>query len=107
LEWLRLRRTWRGIGLVAMYLFFGLTGPVLARYLSEIIEAFGTEGAEVSFPDPQPVDGLIQYLSNSQQLGLVVVIAAAAGALAIDASPDLATFLRTRVSSPAQIILRR
>ena len=107
LEWLRLRRTWRGIGLIALYLFFGLTGPVLARYLSEIIERFGTGGAEIRFPDPVPIDGLIQYLSNSQQLGIVMVLAVAAGALAIDASPDLATFLRTRVASPASIILRR
>ena len=107
LEWLRLRRTWRGIGLVALYLFFGLTGPVLARYLAEIVQRFGSGRAEIRFPDPVPVDGLLQYLSSSQQLGTIMVLAVAAGPLAVDASPDLATFLRTRVASPASIILRR
>lgn len=107
LEWLRLRRTWRGISLVMAYLFFGLTGPLLARYMSAILERFSTGGMEVRVPDPTPADGLVQYLSNSQQIGTVMVLAVAAGALAIDASPDLAIFLRTRVTSPAQIILRR
>lgn len=108
LEWLRLRRTWRGIALLATFLSFGLLGPLLARYLREILEWAGsTEGMFIAVPDPRPVDGLIQYFGNAQQMGVIVLFAAAAGALAIDASPELATFLRTRVASPAEVILRR
>jgi hypothetical protein len=37
LEWLRLTRTPRAIALAGVYLFFGLLGPVTARYLQDIV----------------------------------------------------------------------
>lgn len=107
LEYLRLRRTWRGPGLTVIFLFFGVLGPVTARYLEEILTAFGTEGVQITFPPPQPVDGLIQYLGNAQQVGLLAVIAVAAGALSIDGTADIAIFLRSRVSSTARLVLTR
>ncbi|GMU41413.1 MAG: hypothetical protein AMXMBFR23_22790 [Chloroflexota bacterium] len=108
LEVLRLRRTWRGAGLLAVFAFFGLIGPLTARYLQEIIERFGgTEGVQVIFPDPVPADGMIQYLANAQQIGLLAVIGVAAGALSFDATADIAIFLRTRVSSTARLVLTR
>ncbi|MDO9445802.1 MAG: hypothetical protein Q7K37_10850 [Dehalococcoidia bacterium] len=108
LEWLRLRRTWRGVGLLAVFVFFGLVGPLTARYIQEILESFGgTDGVQVIFPPPVPADGMIQYLSNAQQIGLLAVIGVAAGALSFDATADIAIFLRTRVSSTARLVLTR
>ena len=37
LEWLRLFRTKRIIGLVGIWVFFGLLGQLTARYLADII----------------------------------------------------------------------
>ena len=34
LEWLRMTRSARGLTLVAVYEFFGLAGPLLAKYLA-------------------------------------------------------------------------
>ena len=36
LEWLRLTRSRRWIALVAVYLVFGLIGPVMAKYMASI-----------------------------------------------------------------------
>jgi ABC-2 type transport system permease protein len=58
LEWLRLVRTHRLLVLVGVYLFFGFTGPLTARYLSQILDRLGTEGMKVEFPAPQPADGI-------------------------------------------------
>ncbi|MEX2230071.1 MAG: hypothetical protein WEB13_10590 [Dehalococcoidia bacterium] len=107
LEWLRLRRTWRGVGLLTVFTFFGLLGPVTARYLAEILERLGTAGVEVSFPEPVPADGIEQYVGNVAQLGLLVLVAAAAGAFAFDSPPELGAFLRTRVSSIRRLVLIR
>lgn len=107
LEWLRLRRTWRGISLLAVFVFFGLLGPLTARYLAEILDRLGTSGIEISFPDPVPADGIEQYIGNVSQLGLLVLVAAAAGAFAIDTPPELGAFLRTRVSSMRRLVLTR
>lgn len=107
LELLRLRRTWRGPGLAIVFLFFGVLGPVTAAYIEEILTAFGTEGVEIIFPEPVPADGMIQYLGNAQQIGLLAVIAVAAGALSFDGTADIAIFLRTRVRSTARLVLTR
>jgi ABC-2 type transport system permease protein len=105
LEWLRLLRTRRLFVLLAVYAFFGLTGPLTARYLGEILRAVGTEGIEVRFPDPTPADGIAQFVGNAAQIGLLVVVLVAASALAFDARREMAVFLRTRVSGVRSILL--
>lgn len=107
LELARLFRTSRGIALVAVYAFFGLLGPISAAYVQDILERFATEGMQITFEDPTPLDGLIQFVSNASQLGLLAVIIVAAAALSVDARPELAAFLRTRVSRPADLVIPR
>jgi ABC-2 type transport system permease protein len=106
LEWLRLIRTKRWIALVGIYVFFGLLGPLSARYLGEIVERFGGD-VEVTFPPPVPADGMIQYVSNVSQIGLLVAVVIAAGSLAFDAKPEMGVFLRTRVRNVWGIIVAR
>lgn len=96
LEWLRLTRTKRWIALVGIYVFFGLLGPLSAKYVGEIVERFGG-GVQVTFPPPVPADGMIQYVSNVSQIGLLVAVVIAAGSLTFDAKPEMGVFLRTRV----------
>jgi ABC-2 type transport system permease protein len=105
LEWLRLIRTRRLIALLGVYLFFGLTGPLTARYLSQILGSLGTEGVRVEFPDPKPADGIAQFVGNISQIGLLVVVLVAASALAFDARREMAVFLRTRIGSVRAIVL--
>ncbi len=109
LEWLRLVRTKRWIALVAVYLFFGFVGPFTARYLSEILGLVGgeIEGATISLPPPKPVDGLSQFSSNASQLCLLVAVVVAASALAMDAKPEMAIFLRTRVAEVRKLLWPR
>lgn len=109
LELLRLVRTRRIVALLGVYVFFGLLGPLTARYLAEILDFAGgeLEGATIVFPDPVPVDGMIQYVSNVAQIGTLVAVVIAAGSLAFDAIPEMGVFLRTRVRSVASILTPR
>ena len=106
LELIRMFRTKRWIALVSVYLFFGFLGPVTAEYMSEILGQVGG-GLEIVFPDPIPADGITQYVGNVSQIGLLVVVFVAAGALCFDAIPEMGTFFRTRVSSLGRIIAPR
>ena len=106
LELLRMVRTHRWTILVGVYVFFGVTGPVTARYLSEIVARFA-EGVVFEVPDPRPVDGIVQFVSNATQLGLLAVVIVAASALAIDARGEVAAFLRTRVDHARQLLWPR
>ena len=95
LEWLRMIRSPRAIVLGAVYLFFGLLGPVTAKYLPDIVNRVQT-GMQIIVAHPTPKDGIANYISQASQTGLVVVVVIAAGALTFDARRGLSTFLRTR-----------
>lgn len=109
LEWLRLIRTKRWMALLGVYVFFGLIGPFTARYIADILSFAGgeLEGATIEFPPPVPADGMIQYASNVTQIGTLVAVVVAAGALAFDAIPEMGVFLRTRVRNIGQILTPR
>ena len=106
LEWLRLVRTRRIIALVGVFVFFGLVGPLLARYSEAIVENFGG-GVEITVPEPIAADGVTGYVSNAVQIGLLVAVGIAAAALAFDAKPQMAIFLRTRVERVRDILVPR
>jgi ABC-2 type transport system permease protein len=109
LEILRLTRTRRVIALFGVYVFFGVVGPLTARYLADIVGLAGgeLEGATIEFPPPTPPDGMIQYTSNAAQIGTLVAVVVAAGALAFDSIPEMGVFLRTRVRDLTQILVPR
>lgn len=105
LELLRLIRTRRWIALFGIYLFFGFLGPFTARYLNEILARTAGQqgGLVVELPPPTPHDGIAQYVSNVAQLGVLVVVVIAAGAFFM--TPEIATFLRTRVERMSGIMV--
>jgi ABC-2 type transport system permease protein len=106
LEWLRLVRTRRWIALFGVYLFFGLLGPFTARYMDALLGSFAGD-VEIRLPPPEPVDGIIQYVSNASQIALLVLLALAAGALGFDARGEVAAFFRTRVRRSVQLLVPR
>src|SRR4051812_45299153 len=84
LEWLRIARTSRWIVLFGVYLIFGLLGPVMAKYLPEIVGQVQSE-MTIIVPPPQPKDGIVDYVNQVAQIGLIVVVTIAASALTFDA----------------------
>jgi ABC-2 type transport system permease protein len=106
LELLRLVRTHRWMLLLGIYLFFAVVGPLTARYFGAIMERFGGE-ISIVMPDPRPVDGLLQFLDNGGLFGMLAVVVVGASALALDARPEIAAFLRTRTDRPARLIVPR
>lgn len=104
LERLRLLRTHRWMLLVGVYGVLAVLSAVTARYLRELMARFG-EGMTVQVPDPRPADGIGQFVSNTSQLGVLAVVVVAASALALDAKPELAAFLRTKVSRAAVLLV--
>ncbi len=106
LEWLRLWRTQRWLILLAVYGGFGLIGPLTARFLEELVEALGGTEAVGQLPPMTAPDGITQYISSVQQMGLLAVAFVAASALAFDAHREIAVFFRTRQSVRSIIVPR-
>jgi ABC-2 type transport system permease protein len=99
-------RSPRGLVLVLVYLFFGFTSPLLVRYLSQIAKV-ASSGVQIIAPAPRPADGIVNYVNQTSQTGLLVVIVVAAGALAFDARRGLAIFYRTRAPGLFSLIWPR
>jgi len=106
LERLRMTRTPRAIALGAIYLFFGLLGPVTAKYLQDIVNRVQS-GVQVIIAHPTAKDGIANYISQASQTGLIVVVVIAAGAFTFDARRGLSVFLRTRADNMWQLIAPR
>lgn len=96
LEWLRLVRSYRWIILAAVFGFFGVLGPLTARFLPDIVERFDDSG--MGMPEMGPADGITQYVGSAQQFGLIAIAFVAAAALAIDSNTELSVFFRTRAT---------
>jgi ABC-2 type transport system permease protein len=106
LEWLRLTRTPRAIALGSVFVFIGLIEPIVTRYLRDIVGHL-SHGPPISLPLPSPAAGLNSYVSEITLVGLIIVVAVAAGALTFDTRPGISTFLRTRISSMTSLVLPR
>lgn len=106
LERLRMVRTPRAIALGGTYLFFGLLGPITARYLQDIVNRFQSSVQVVVTP-PTAADGITNYVSQVSQTGLIVLIVITAGSVTFDTRRGLATFLRTRTTSMWQLVAPR
>jgi ABC-2 type transport system ATP-binding protein len=107
LELLRYARTYRLIPLVAVFVTFGFGGPVLARYLPDLLGNQTSDNLTIIVSKPRPVDGISLFTSNANQLGLLVAVIVAAGVLAVDAKPGLSAFYRTRVRPFDRVVVPR
>ena len=107
MERLRLFRTGRWIPVASSYVLFGVIGPLSIKYLRQILERAGSSDIQIVVPTPTPPDGIRAFMGNAQQIGLLATVIIAAGALAFDARPTVAAFLRTRVRTVGSIVLPR
>jgi ABC-2 type transport system permease protein len=106
LEWLRLYRTPRAVALGVVFVAIGLIEPVVTKYENRLFAHAGN-GVRITAPPPTPADALNGYASEIFLVGLILVVVLAAGPFSFDASPGLATFLRTRVSDFWRLLLPR
>jgi ABC-2 type transport system permease protein len=107
LEWLRLARTRRWLSLAGVFIAFGFLSPLTVRYAEQIFEQLGPSDVQISLPAATPYESMRQFVGNVQQLGTLVVVLVSAGALAMDARPELAVFLRSRARSAGQLLVPR
>ncbi|WP_034262716.1 hypothetical protein [Actinospica robiniae] len=107
LEWLRLTRTPRAIALAVVYVLIGLVEPVITKYENQLIGSHVGNGIRIYLPPPTPADGVNGYISEATLIGLVLVVALAAGALGFDSPKGMAIFLRTRSTSIWSLIAPR
>jgi ABC-2 type transport system permease protein len=90
-------RTRRLIIVGIVFLLFGIMSPLIAKYTPELLKSIGTgvPGAVIELPPPTTADAVAQLAKNVGQLGVVVAILLAMGAVASEKERGTAAFILT------------
>ncbi len=73
-------RTYRLVIVGGVFLFFGITTPLLLKYLPEIIKLAG-ENIPVDIPPPTAAQALLEYAGTMGQIGVLVAVLVAMGSV--------------------------
>ncbi len=74
-------KTYRVIVVGSVFLFFGITTPLLLKYTPELLKLAG-EQMQISLPPPTAVQSLVEYAGTVGQIGVLVAVLVAMGCVA-------------------------
>ena len=74
-------RTYRLVIVGGIFLFFGITTPLLLKYLPEILKLVG-EDVMIEFPPPTAVQSLVEYAGTIGQIGVLIAVLVGMGCVA-------------------------
>jgi len=96
-EWLEQRRTRRLLIVIIVFVAFGLSSPLLAKFMPEMMKSFPETAAFASlFPDPTAADAVGQYLKNMSQFGLLLAVLLSMGAVTNEKERGTAALMLTK-----------
>jgi len=100
---------WRSRRLVAVgavLLFFGFLSPLSAKLLPDLMKSLGDSGGIViEIPPPTVQDALLQYVKNTSQVGVLLAVLLAMGALAQEKERGTAVMVLSKPVSRANFLL--
>jgi ABC-2 type transport system permease protein len=89
-------RTLRLPVVIIVFALMGLISPLTARYIREIIEAFGGSQLQGIVPDPSVGDAVVQLSKNVGQFGVLIAVLISMGSVATEKERGTAAFLLTK-----------
>jgi ABC-2 type transport system permease protein len=93
-------RTYRLPIMAGLFLFVGLTSPLLAKFLPEILKsAGGDQFGDLQLPTPVAADAVMQLWKNLAQFGAFAAIILAMGAVATEKDRGTAAFVLSKTAS--------
>jgi ABC-2 type transport system permease protein len=99
-------RTNRWLVVAVVALLFGLTSPLLARYIRELLQlAAGDQVAGIPMPDPTIASALAQYLKNVSQIVFLLGILVSMGASVAERERGTAAMVLSKPVSRATFLL--
>jgi ABC-2 type transport system permease protein len=99
-------RTNRLMAVAAVFILFGIIGPLTDRYMKELIDAVGSQSGGFTMQVPPPsLDGAAtQILKNLSQFGIVCALLLAMGSVAWEKERGTAGMILTKPASRAAFL---
>lgn len=96
-ECFEILRTSRIIVLPAIFVFFAITGPILAKYTPELVQAVaGAQLGNLQLPVPTVNDAYGQWVKNLSQIGLFAIIISYGGIISAERRRGTAILVLTK-----------
>jgi ABC-2 type transport system permease protein len=99
-------RTSRIIIVGGIFLFFGLSTPLLIKYLPELIKIAG-QGMVIEMPPPTAVQAMTEYTGTMMQFGVLIAVLVAMGAIAKERESGTAALVLTKPVGRLAFILAK
>ena len=103
-------KTYRMPVVAIVFLLFGISSPVLARYTKELLDLLGnqaTGGIQITLPEPTVADAIGQLLKNLGQFGILMAILLAMGSVAAEKDRGTAALILTKPASRLSFLLAK
>ena len=97
-------RTYRLLIVGGVMLFFSLTTPLTLKYLPEIIRLSGDTGMQINIPPPTAAQSLAEFGGSIGQLGALVVVLVAMGAIANEVKHGTALLTLSKPVAPSAFV---
>jgi ABC-2 type transport system permease protein len=99
-------RTNRFIAVVAVFVLFGVIGPLTDRYMKELIDAVGSQsgGFTIQVPGPSLEGVAAQVLKNLSEFGIICALLLAMGSVAWEKERGTAGMILTKPASRAAFL---
>jgi ABC-2 type transport system permease protein len=99
-------RTNRFIAVAAVFVLFGILGPLMDRYMKELYDAFGTQsgGFTIQVPGPSLEGAATQIIGNLSQFGIICALLLAMGSVAWEKERGTAGMILTKPASRAAFL---
>ena len=80
-EFMENTRTYKLLILFAVFLIFGMMGPIMAKLTPEILKSIDMQGIPWDIPVPTALDSYKQFFKNDGQMGLLILVLIFGGTL--------------------------
>jgi ABC-2 type transport system permease protein len=97
-------RTYKLVIVASIFLFFGITTPIMLKYLPQILKLAGTSGLEINVPPPTAIQSLAKYTSTIGQTGVFVAVLMAMGSIANEIRQGTAVITLSKPVSRAAFV---
>jgi ABC-2 type transport system permease protein len=102
-------RTWKMIVFLAVFLITGMISPVLAKYTPALLSSIPNlpPGMAELIPAPTVADSVAQYLKNTDQFGILLVILLTMGVVAQEKERGTAAMLLTKPVTRSSVVISK
>jgi len=100
-------KTYKLMIMLVVFAIFGITNPLMAKLMPEILGSLMTDGIVITIPEATACDAWTQFFKNATQMGFIVMVILSSSVLSSELSKGTLINLLTKGLSRTAVILSK